>query len=59
MNKTQEALNQLHKHQKCIESEILTNYIYSNQYYWLKADSYTVQRKRDEHTNTRSITKPI
>jgi hypothetical protein len=43
-----EALNQLHKYQKCLESEILTNKIYSEQTYWLKVDTWTIQRKRDE-----------
>jgi hypothetical protein len=41
------AYKQLQKYQKCIESEILTNNIYANQYYWLKVDTYTIQRMRD------------
>lgn len=45
------ALTQLYQHQKCLESEILTNQIYTEKTYWLKVDTWIVQRKRDEQTN--------
>lgn len=42
------ALFEIHKYYKCLESEVLINKILSTQYYWLKTDTWAVERKRNE-----------
>ena len=42
------ALNELHKHQKCIESEIMANKIHSEKTYWLKVDTWKLEGIRNE-----------